>query len=265
MTPSGETEDDCAALRALDWDYTRLADAYVRRPEYASAAIDRLLAITGPASMRAVIDLGAGAGHLTAPLAQRGCTILALEPNEAMRRHGIARTSGYRNVRWVVGRMEHTRLPGGQFSLATCGSSFGVADRGVTLREVSRILEPAGWFACLWNHRDLADPLQGEIEAHIKASIPGFQYGSRRDDQTSAIVESGLFEDVRVIEESVQHRRQKADWVEAWYSHATLQRQAGARFAEIVRGIATIVDARCGDTVEVPYTTRAWVARRRRA
>jgi ubiquinone/menaquinone biosynthesis C-methylase UbiE len=180
-----------------------------------------------------------------------------------MRRHGIARTACFAKVRWMVGRMERTGLPPGQFSLATCGSSFGVADRGATLREVGRILEPEGWFACMWNYRDLRDPLQQDIEAHIKACIPDYQYGTRRDDQEAVITASGLFRRVRVVESGIVHRPTKSSWIEAWHSHATLQRQAGHRFANIVAGIAAIVEQASGDHVDVPYTTRVWIAQSR--
>lgn len=244
----------------LDWDYTNLADSYVRRPDYAAAAIDRLMALVGPAATGAVIDLGAGAGHLTDALAQRGCDVVALEPNDAMRGHGIARTARHSTVRWMDGRMEATGLPANSFSLATCGSSFGVVDRAETLAEVARLLVPGGWFACLWNHRDLDDPLQREIETFIATSVPGYDYGTRREDQTAVIDASGLFKAVDIIEAPILHRKPTAEWVEAWRSHATLQRQTGARFNAIVDGIAAIVHARCGETVDVPYTTRVWAA-----
>jgi SAM-dependent methyltransferase len=253
-------EKSALALRNLDWDYTGLADSYVARPDYADAAIDRLMALVGPEAKRAVIDLGAGAGHLTDALAQRGCDVLALEPNDAMRAHGMVRTRRHRQLRWHVGRMEATGLPAGSFSLATCGSSFGVADRAETLAEIARLLAPGGWFACMWNHRDLADPLQQEIEAHIAAQVPGFAYGTRREDQTATIAASGLFGGVTFFEAPILHERPAAEWVEAWRSHATLQRQAGARFDAIVDGIAAIVAARAGTTVAVPYTTRVWAA-----
>jgi SAM-dependent methyltransferase len=209
-----------------------------------------------------VIDLGAGTGHLTTPLAERGCNVVALEPNQKMRRHGIARTRHFANVRWIVGRMERTMLPAGHFSLATCGSSFGVADHDATLREVARILEPAGWFACMWNYRDLDEPLQRDIEAFIKASIPDYQYGSRRADQAAIIAGSGLFATVQVVEARIVHRLPKSAWMDAWRSHATLQRQAGPQFARILAGIAAIVGETDGDELSVPYTTRVWIARR---
>lgn len=260
-----ETEETRLTARAsppVDWDYTDLAASYVHRPGYAPAAIDRLFDLVGPLATT-VIDLGAGAGHLTAPLADRAAEVLALEPNQAMRRLGVIRTKSYANVRWMSGRMEETGLAAGSFSLATCGSSFGVADHTATLRESARLLTPAGWFACLWNHRDLQDALQDEIEAYIKRSIPEYRYGSRRDNQTPIIEASGLFVDVVFIERPILHRLASTAWIDAWRSHATLQRQAGARFGQIVDGIAAIVKGRAGDIVEVPYVTRLWAARRR--
>ena len=246
--------------KALDWDYTQLADSYVRRPDYADSAITTLLDRIGPKSGSSVVDLGAGAGHLTDALAKRGCTVLALEPNDAMRKHGIARTAHHQKVRWIKGRMEATGLPPQSFTLATCGSSFGVVDRAETLAEVARILEPGGWFCCMWNHRDLSDPLQRDIEAYIAASVPGFAYGTRREDQTQTIEDSGLFGEVQFFEAPVVHRKPAEEWIEAWRSHATLERQSGDMFHAIVDGIAEIVKARCGETVEVPYTTRVWLA-----
>ena len=250
-------------LTPVDWDYTHLADAYVRRPGYAPIAIDALLAQAGLDATRNIVDLGAGTAHLTALLAERGGNILALEPNNAMRAHGIARTSMYTNVRWVTGHMEDTLLEPGQFSLATCGSSFGVAEHIATMREVARILEPGGWFACLWNYRNLDDPLQREIESYIKLRIPDFQYGSRRADQTPIIEASGLFNDVRVVESAIRHLLPKTEWIDAWHSHATLQRQAGAEFDSIVDGIAAIVESTDGNMVEIPYMTRIWFAQLR--
>ena len=249
------------STRNLQWDYTALADAYVSRPDYADAAIDRCMELTGLAPGARVLDLGAGAGHLTIKLAERGCDVLALEPNEAMRAHGIRRTQRFARVRWVDGVMEGTGEPGESFAACTCGSSFGVADRLATLHEVARLLRDGGWFACLFNHRQLDDPLQKEIEDYIRSCIPDYRYGSRREDQSAIIASSRLFEPATEIAAPVTHRVPVDEWIGAWRSHATLQRQAGDGFTRIVEGIAAIVARACSDCVEVPYVTRGWVAR----
>lgn len=244
----------------LEWDYTPLADAYLARPDYADAAIDRIVEITHSTIGTRALDVGAGAGHLTVKLAARGWKVIALEPNAAMRAHGVHRTGAFPNVRWIDGLMENTGLPAATVSVCTYGSSFGVVDRLVTLGEAARVLEDGGWFVCVFNHRVLEDPLQREIETFIRSCLPDYSYGTRRQDQSEIISRSRLFERAVMIESPVAHVRPVAEWLEAWRSHGTLQRQAGDRFAAIVDGIAAIVTRRCSDRVEVPYVTRAWVA-----
>jgi SAM-dependent methyltransferase len=249
--------------RRLEWDYTPLADAYVTRPDYADAALDRIFALTSLPRGARVLDLGAGAGHLTVKLAERGADVLALEPNPAMRAHGERRTRSFANVRWRDGLMEDTSLPPGSFSACAYGSSFGVADHQLTLREAARVLEEGGWFVCVFNHRVLEDPLQREIEAFIRSRIPGYAYGARRQEQGEIVAASGLFEPALKVEVPFVSTRPAREWLEAWRSHATLQRQAGDRFSEIVAGIAAVVARAGADPVAVPYVTRACLARRR--
>jgi SAM-dependent methyltransferase len=257
------TARDVSTLRRLEWDYTALADAYLARPGYAEAALDRIAEVTGLPPHAPVLDAGAGAGHLTLQLARRGWDVLALEPNPAMRAHGERRTRSLPNVRWADGLMEDTGLPAGRFSACTFGSSFGVADYTATLRESARVLADGGWFACLFNRRAFDDPLQAEIEAFVKSELPDFAYGPRRADQAPIVAAPGLFEPAVKIEARFVHTTPAQDWVEAWRSHGTLHRQAGLRFTEIIEGIGAIVARSGSATLQVPYVTEAWVARRR--
>jgi ubiquinone/menaquinone biosynthesis C-methylase UbiE len=244
------------------WDYTDLADAYLKRPDYADAAIDGMLERTNVRAPARVCDVGAGVAHLTLALLERGLSVVAVEPNDAMRGLGSQRTQArYPSAVWVEGTGEQTGQPSAAFELVTFGSSFNVTDRSRALRESVRILKPHGWFACMYNHRDLSDPLQAAIEAVIVRTLPDYEYGTRREDQTPVIEQCGLFEKVQIIEGRVLHEQSRADCLEAWRSHATLQRQAGVRFDEIVRNIAATLDAHGKDVVEVPYTTRVWLAR----
>src|SRR5437899_3066489 len=107
-----------------------------------------------------VCDVGAGAAHLTRMLAARGCSVVAVEPNDAMRAHGIAHTRQWDSVRWIEAVGEATTQAAEAFDLVTFGSSFNVCDRPRALREAARILKRECWLACVWNHRRLYDPLQ---------------------------------------------------------------------------------------------------------
>jgi|KBSSwiStaDraftv2_1062776.scaffolds.fasta_scaffold63801_4 ubiquinone/menaquinone biosynthesis C-methylase UbiE len=241
------------------WDYTKLAAHYLKRPDYAAAAIDQLceLALIQPGAL--VCDVGAGSGHLTKELVARGYVVTAVEPNAAMREVGESVTRD-KGVRWFTGTGEQTGQPDHVFDMVTFGSSFNTTDRSASLKETARILKPRAWFACLWNHRDLTDPIQAAVEDFIKSSIAGYGYGSRREDQTEVINGSGLFEPVQFLEASYVATLATVDYVGAWRSHATLAQQAGDKFPSIISGIERLV-APNGGTLQVRYTTRLWAAR----
>lgn len=240
-----------------NWDYSKLASFYDRRPDYSTEALDKLFSVVNPPRDKKIADIGAGTGKLTVPLLKRGYQVVAVEPNDEMRKKGMSNTAGAK-VKWLEGKAEATGLPLHAFYLATFGSSFNVTDRTQTLEEVARILEPRGWFACMWNHRDLKDKVQEKIEKIITRYIPNYDYGSRREDQTLVLEESHLFDSVKTIEGRITHTISKRDYVEAWKSHATLERQAGSKFSVIIDAIGE--ELKGVTELQVPYTTRIWVA-----
>jgi ubiquinone/menaquinone biosynthesis C-methylase UbiE len=244
-------------MTKTEWDYSSLAEHYDQRAEYASQAIDVLIAALRLAEGDAVGDIGAGTGKLARPLAQRGMVVSAVEPNDEMRARGIRNTDRL-SVSWRDGIGEHTGLADRSMRAVTFGSSFNVVDQQATLRECARIVEPGGGFACLWNHRDLDDPLQMRIEQIIHDAIPGYQYGSRREDPTSALSTSGLFETVHPFSSSFVVTMTRAAALEAWRSHGTLARQAGDAFPRIIDAVAKELK---GESIDVPYTTRGWYSR----
>lgn len=246
-----------------EWDYTMLADAYLKRPSYSDAAIKAMLSITGAEKSAKLCDVGAGVAHLTLMLAARGLDVVAVEPNDAMRANGIKRTEKLGNIRWHEGTGEATGQAAQAFDMVTFGSSFNVCDRHQALKETARILKPRGWFACMWNHRQLEDPIQAQIEAIIKARVSGYGYGTRREDQTAVIDASGLFGPVVHLDSRVMHEQTIEECVEAWRSHATLERQAGAAFHDVVAAIENYLQSLGTPSIQIPYSTNIWVAQLR--
>ncbi len=255
-----EFTDPLSTLRPSS-DYSPFATTYQDRADYVPAVVDALLRVAEVRPGELICDIGAGSGHLTEPLLQRGFPVDAVEPTPAMRLLGERRTHGYPHVRWSEGTGEVSGRASDAYALVTFGSSFNVTDRPRALAETARILNDSGYFACLWNHRVLEDPLQARIEELIHDRIPGYGYGIRRADQTDVIVRSGLFETPVALSGTQVFRLPSRAWCDAWSSHSTLSRQAGDGFAGLVEEIRDLVRVEAGDWIDVPYTTRAWVAR----
>jgi ubiquinone/menaquinone biosynthesis C-methylase UbiE len=245
-------------MTTVQWDYTDRAAHYDKRADYSSEAVETLLRNVGAAPEKPVADIGAGTGKLTKLLASNGLKVQAVEPNDAMRAIGIKNTQGM-SVDWTKGVGEKTGLPESSVHAAFFGSSFNVLDQKATLDEVARILVPQGYFACMWNHRDLNDRLQNEIEEIIRQMVANYSYGSRREDPTEVINQSRLFGPVGYVEKSFNVAMSSEMFFEGWKSHATLERQAGQQFPSVLERIQKLL-ARY-DTIDVPYSTRIWFAR----
>jgi len=243
-----------------EWDYTSLAEAYLKRPGYSESAISKMLNIANIKENDYVCDVGAGAAHLTIELAKKNLIVYAIEPNDAMRRNGIERTSNYSNVFWYEGIGEDTKMNSNMFDLVTFGSSFNVCDRKNALAETHRILKEQGWFACMWNHRDLNDELQKEIEDIIKYYIPDYKYGTRRENQSEVILESGLFDNIECITQPITHEILAEDFIEGWKSHGTVHRQGTQKFDKIMQDIRRVVTNKGQEYIKVPYNTKIWTA-----
>ena len=209
-----------------------------------------------------VCDVGAGVAHLTLKLAEKGFHIQAVEPNDNMRMLGQQRTHEYPHVSWSEGTGEVTGQPDHQFDLVSFGSSFNVCDRQKALIETNRILRSQGWFACMWNHRNLDDSLQAQIEATIREFIPEYGYGTRREDQREEIEKSGLFGEVQFVTGQVWHTQSLQDCVTAWRSHGTLHRQAGEKFTAIIDAIEALLNRQNQSEIQIPYETRIWFAQK---
>ena len=245
------------------WDYTDLAKAYLKRPDYAPKALEGLFELIQLPKEASVCDVGAGVAHLTLPLLRQGFRVTAVEPNDAMRVLGRKRTQDFENIMWFEGTGEVTGQPEHCFDLVSFGSSFNVCEREKALQETKRILKPGGWFTCLWNHRNLDDPIQQEIETLIQKHVPDYHYGTRREDQRSLLEHSGYFKQIYFFSGQIVHQMSRPDMVMAWRSHATLQRQAANRFEDVIADIDGYLNQLESQTVEIPYTTRLWAAQLR--
>ena len=112
------------------------ADAYaLHRPSYPAAAIDAVLDGLGDPRALVVADVGAGTGISSRLFADRGATVVAIEPNAAMR--GAA--ASHPLVTWRDGTAERTGLPNASADVVTACQAFHWFATPEAMRELARI------------------------------------------------------------------------------------------------------------------------------
>jgi SAM-dependent methyltransferase len=244
----------------LDWDYSALAAYYGLRAPYAQSALDELFARLALPTGSDCVDIGAGSGRLTAALVKQGLRTTAVEPNEHMRAIGQRDVA---QARWLPTRGEATGLPPQCCALLTFGSSFNVLPPHAALDTAAYLLRPGGWLVCLWNHRDLDDPLQARLQAAIEQHVPSYAHGSRRNDPSAMMAADGRFGAVVRITGTLVHTTAARAFVEGFRAHATLVRQAGVLLPVVLDEMTVVLAGR--ERIDVPFITRIYAARRRTA
>ncbi|EES89386.1 class I SAM-dependent methyltransferase [Helicobacter canadensis] len=248
------------------WDYTKHAKFYEYRPNYAPATIDMLVALMQKNQKKEIIkvaDIGAGTGNLSIMLLERGCEVVSVEPNDAMREIGVQRTKDQK-IEWVRATGIDSTLQSGVFDWVAFGSSFNVMDRVEALKESYRLLKPKSYFSCMWNHRDLNDPIQKIAEESIIEFVPNYTRGVRREDQRP-IIESHkeLFDNIIYIEEDFYFHQSLENYINAWRSvknpYWDLETKEGE---ELFGRIAQVLEQRLPKEFDIKYTTRCWSAKK---
>jgi ubiquinone/menaquinone biosynthesis C-methylase UbiE len=86
---------------------------------------------------------------------RNGNSVVAIEPNAAMRQVAERLLQRYEGFRSINAAAEATTLESGSVDFVTAAQAFHWFDRARTRSEFARILKPAGWVVLIWNERRL--------------------------------------------------------------------------------------------------------------
>lgn len=264
------TSDSGARLRAMYENeggvgnvFTRkVADYVASRPDYPEAFFAMLDMKCGLEPGCRVADIGAGTGLLTRGLLLRGCSVVAVEPNPAMRQaadHLLGTHPGFRSA---DGSAERIPLEPGSVDLITAAHAFHWFDVQAARRECLRVLRPGGQVALVWNDRLLTHPLHVSLDAVLD------DYGGAKRDALVAHEERG---DIGAFfGETVpgqyawphQHTVSEDGLLSLVFSRSYMPPRESSEGAEIVGRLRHLYARFAGGSgLTVPYTTVAYVGR----
>lgn len=128
------------------------------RPGYPDALFDDLASLAGLTPGARVLEVGAGTGIATLPLARRGYRVTALEPGPALASVARANLEEFPQVDVVEQTLEGWepwRGEGGAFDLALAATSWHWVEQPRGWAQLARALTPRGAFA-LFQHTHVA-------------------------------------------------------------------------------------------------------------
>lgn len=134
-----------AEFKRSDKKFGGYASFNMRAVERGEIVVRRLRE-EGPLEALDALDVGAGSGGLSIALAKAGANVSAIEPDPLRLRWAEVRIRGHgADVRLTAGAAEQLAFPDASFDLVTLDSVIEhVADPDRVIREVARVLRPAG-------------------------------------------------------------------------------------------------------------------------
>lgn len=121
------------------------------RPGYPAELFADLADLDGLGPGSSVLEVGAGTGHATVPLAALGCAVTALEPGPGLAAVARRRLANYPQVTVRTETFEEWDDRGERFDAVVAASSWHWVDPAIGWRRARAVLRPGGRLAVLGN------------------------------------------------------------------------------------------------------------------
>ncbi|MEV4543028.1 class I SAM-dependent methyltransferase [Micromonospora echinaurantiaca] len=226
------------------------------RPRYPREAVRWALADLAPSAR--VVDLGAGTGILTRAVLALGHQVVPVEPDPGMRSQLDAATPG---TVALAGSAESVPLPDGTADAVVVGQAYHWFDRERAHPEIARVVRPGGVFAPIWNVRDEGVTWVAELTriAHLGDNAGNVTEKYADFGAAFGPVELGEFSHATTLtpDQVIGLLHTRSYWITA---PAEEQEKIDRDLRDL---FATHPDLAGRETVELPYKTLVFRARRR--
>lgn len=258
--------------------YTGVADLYqISRPEYPGDTVGLVLRrISVELNADYWIDVGAGTGKFTRPLAEQVGSrfqIFGVEPNEDM--IAEANRVGGGKITYLKSPAEVLPFARNSAAVVSAAASAQLFDRPLFYREVERILVKDGVIAFIYNHGRFAESaFLSAYQGLYEANVPGYRRGMFADrfgtfaevDYVRELGQLPAFGDIQDERIAWTHYYDRASIEARFTSTIHFQQALKNRPRDALVGeLHALIDKhiRADGTLEFPFTTYVITARKR--
>lgn len=258
-------------VRRRQYVFNEVAALYDEvRPGYAPAIVDAVVARAGVAPGGRILEIGCGTGQMTAPLAARGYSVLALEPGDAMAALAARNCRDCPQVTILPSSFEAWPADGQSFDIVVSAQAFHWIGPDAGCAKAASVLKPGGAIALLW-HLDVSQdtpfwqatqPIYDAYFHPPEGHTTVLPLGERAALYAEAIGRCEAFEPLQEVRHAWEETYRDGDYLKLLHTysdHRTLPEPDRTHF---FRGIEDVVD-RFGGVVHRRYETLLLLARKR--
>jgi SAM-dependent methyltransferase len=243
------------------------AELYDRvRPGYPTALFDDLAALAGVGPGCRLLEVGAGTGKASVPLAQRGCRIVAVEPGANLAAVARRNLAGF-DAEVIVSTFEAWPLPTEPFDVVLAATAFHWLDPALRAVKTADALRPGGALAVVETHHVLGgdEAFFEEVRrCYDRWGSPGPPGYAAADvpDECSDVDSSGRFEEPLWRNYEWELTYPTANYLDVLMTYSGHRALPDESRRALLGCIADLMDNRFGGQVRKRYLTRLRLSHR---
>jgi SAM-dependent methyltransferase len=260
-------------INEIDWkedsqsfnSVASLYDAY--RPDYPKEMIDSLISLTGIPQGGRILEIGSGTGKATVLFAQRGFSMLCIEPGENLAALAAQTLRGFSHITFESTHFEDWEIKPAEFDMTISAQAFHWIPKDVGYAKAAQALKTRGHLALFWN---MYPGMEGQMASDLKKAYQEFapEMTNREESfedtikqRENDIVESGCFGLVTMKRFPWSARYTTGQYLGLLNTYSDHLRLPKPTRDRLLAGIARIIDKQ-GGYIEWPYVTVLYIAQK---
>lgn len=259
---------------AIDWkrdsqSFDTVAELYeAYRPGYPESLVEQILTTTGIPKRGRILEIGSGTGKATALFAQRGYSILCIEPGKHLARIARQKLAAFRKVKFQITTFEDWEDDGNLFDLVISAQAFHWVTQEIRCQKTAHILKPLRHLAIFWNHYlPLETSLHQKLNQVYQQYAPELAAGKptpHKDIQywINELTENEYFDLVEVIRFPWRENYSTHHYLGLLNTYSDHLRLPKERRQQLFAAVKEVLEQE-GGGIEKPYEAVAYIARKR--